>query len=517
MLDRDDRSVPCVIVLEIFQYLDLYSLLKCRLVCSGFQYLIDTTANLQYEIELAVAGQQDGSYGDMFTRQEMFKMHQKRWDGLQWTEVLRGPMMSNCRAWGVHGGVLAQASSETYTLHLKRIPSQSRGIKERNWILDLSTFLGEGPQMGDFGIDPGQDLLAIMASAGDSVRIHILTLSKGERHPLTSGPCLVPHDLHFFDSWEQDLDWFFFDICHDFLSVYSMSCAVLWNWKTGQLLMRVVDSKITSMVFLNERYVLMAITSETPCLLAVDFLAVSLEQRYLDELENYFIFRFPDISHSSPVDDIVIRSNPRPTWADTDPSVPFSMLPQNRLFAVHLSSDNSTDAILCFAILEASLLSLIKTGLRFNNNSFDWSMWGPEHSRALPDYSYSFLFPVSSHGTRLAMQRYLSHRGICVDIYDFNQLGCRNKTQDSDVETPGNVNLSESSEITEGRPICILGPTRIKTNFFRDEVDTRLGYSMTSWLVPGKTWHAGYMSAICSEDAVIIMDEYNQTFEIYTV
>ncbi|KAM6504237.1 hypothetical protein JOM56_001180 [Amanita muscaria] len=157
------EGLPSVVVLEIFQYLDLHSLLKCRLVWSGFRYLIDSTASLQYKIELAVAGQQDGSYGDMSTRREMLKMHQKMWDGLQWTEVLRVPMVPTY--WGVYGGVFAQVRSMPYTLHLKRIPSQSRGIKEKNWILDLSTVLGEEARIGTFGMDPGQDLLVIIARA----------------------------------------------------------------------------------------------------------------------------------------------------------------------------------------------------------------------------------------------------------------------------------------------------------------------------------------------------------------
>ncbi|KAM6504241.1 hypothetical protein JOM56_001184 [Amanita muscaria] len=416
------EGLPSVVVLEIFQYLDLHSLLKCRLVCSGFRYLIDSTTSLQYKIELAVTGQQDGSYGDMFTRREMLKMHQKRWDGLQWTEVLRVPKVPNY--WGLYGGVFAQVRSMPYTSHLKRIPSQSRGIKEKNWILDLSTVLGEGARMENFGMDPGQDLLVIIARASDGLRIHLLTLSTGERHPLTSEPCLVPHDL---DSGQSQ--WFNIDICHDFLSIYTGGSAVLWNWKTGQVLMHVVNNDIDSIVFLNERYVLMAIMKEThPCLLAVDFLAVPPEQRDLYELENYFIFRFPDFSHSPPVNEIIVRSNPRSTWGES--SVPFSMVPQNRLVVIYLLSE---DIDLCFAILEASFLSLIKTGLRINSNRFDWSMWGPEHTRILPEYIPTWILP--SHGTRIAIKRHLPHRGLLVDVYDFNQLACRNKKQDSDVET----------------------------------------------------------------------------------
>ncbi|KAM6504238.1 hypothetical protein JOM56_001181 [Amanita muscaria] len=276
----------------------------------------------------------------------------------------------------------------------------------------------------------------------------------------------------------------------------------------------IVNTDIASVVFLNERYVLMAIMREThPYLLAVDFLAEPPEQRDLYELEYYSIFRFPGISHPSPVNEIVIRTNPRSTWGtETDPSVPFFMVPQNRLFVVSVLSDNMKED-LCFAILKASFLSLIKTGLRVNNNSFDWSMWGPEHTRTMPNYSYLFspTWILPSHGTRLAMKRHLPHRGLLVDVYDFNQLGCRNKKQDNDVET-----VSESSETIEGRPVCVLGPTRIKANIFPDQVDTRLGYSVTSRSIPGER-HARAISAMCSEDAVIIVDEYNKVYEIYTV
>ncbi|KIL67022.1 hypothetical protein M378DRAFT_159984 [Amanita muscaria Koide BX008] len=507
------EGLPSVLVLEILKYLDLHSLLKCRLICSGFQYLIDSTASLQYKIELAVAGQQDGSYGDTFTRREMLKMHQKRWDGLEWTEVLRVPTMPDYR--GIYGGVFVQVSSETDTLHLKRIPSQSRGIKEKNWILDLSTLLEENTiTVGKFGMDPSQDLLVIITSPGNSIRIHSLTLSKGECHPLTSGPYLVPHD----SSYDLGPDGpFSINICHDFVSIHSFFGAMLWNWKTGQVLMHVVSYKVSSMVFLNERYVLMAIKGDYPYLVAIDFLAEPPERRGLDELENYFIFRFPDISHSSSVDGITVQPNPRSIWgADSNPSVPFSLVPQNRLFVVHLHSNN-IDENLYFAILEASFLSLIKTGLRVNNNSFGWSMWGPEHSRALPNYPNFPAWLVPSYGTRFAMKRHLPHGRIFVDVYDFNQLRClTNKKQNGDLETPENVNVSENSEMIEGRQVCVLAPTRFKANIFRDEVDTRLGYRVTSWSVPGNA-NERFISAICSEDAIIIQDVTNEMYEIYTV
>ena len=106
-----------------------------------------------------------------------------------------------------------------------------------------------------FRMDPGQDLLVIIAKLGpskyfsiahhiyhsintdESLRIHLLTLSKGERHPLTSEPCIVIHGLG-----HNPLQEMFIDICHDFLSILVGGGAMLWNWKTGQVLMVVLLS-----------------------------------------------------------------------------------------------------------------------------------------------------------------------------------------------------------------------------------------------------------------------------------
>ena len=58
--------------------------------------------------------------------------------------------------WELYGGVLAQGTSPR-GLTFTQLPSKLRGIEQKTWALD-----DVGVKIRDFGMDPAQDLLAIV-------------------------------------------------------------------------------------------------------------------------------------------------------------------------------------------------------------------------------------------------------------------------------------------------------------------------------------------------------------------
>ena len=72
--------------------------------------------------------------------------------------------------WELYGNVLAQITQDRCTLHFKQLASQSRGIEEKGWTVDVSQF-----RVRDFGIDPAQDLLIILERPEEFV-VHFVDL-----------------------------------------------------------------------------------------------------------------------------------------------------------------------------------------------------------------------------------------------------------------------------------------------------------------------------------------------------
>ena len=121
--------------------------------------LIDDTAQIQYAIELAVAGAVDGPPGGLtvIDRLNRLRTHQSAWDTMTWSQDsfikrIRG------HVWELYGGVLAQCNSANAFLFWQ-LPSASRGIEAKQWTICPDE---REVKIRDFTIDPSQDLLVII-------------------------------------------------------------------------------------------------------------------------------------------------------------------------------------------------------------------------------------------------------------------------------------------------------------------------------------------------------------------
>jgi hypothetical protein len=125
-------------------------------VSRAIRDLIDTSVAIQYKIELAVAGMEDGPPSNVgpADRLKILKEHQSSWHNLTWKSDHLITKFRN--QWECLGGVLVNVLDEPHhSLVIRQLPSIVRGIKVTEWRIDMSF------RIYDFTFDPSQDLLAV--------------------------------------------------------------------------------------------------------------------------------------------------------------------------------------------------------------------------------------------------------------------------------------------------------------------------------------------------------------------
>jgi hypothetical protein len=127
-------------------------------VCNAFRELIDSSPDLQYKMELARAGKEDGDLYPLTTRRTMLEQHERGWAELQWMNEQRVSITGGNR-YELSGNVFAQdtAIPDKPAIHFKQLRSNSRNIEGKNWSVDTREYRMQG-----FGIDPAQNLLVIV-------------------------------------------------------------------------------------------------------------------------------------------------------------------------------------------------------------------------------------------------------------------------------------------------------------------------------------------------------------------
>jgi hypothetical protein len=108
-------------------------------------------------MELALAGKEDGGNYSLAASRKMLEQYQNGWVDLKWATELR--VGSPRGLWELQGNIFARHTSAASTIHFKQLPSESRNIKERDWVVNIRV-----AQVDDFNMDPTQDLLVIVES-----------------------------------------------------------------------------------------------------------------------------------------------------------------------------------------------------------------------------------------------------------------------------------------------------------------------------------------------------------------
>ncbi|KAI0067356.1 hypothetical protein BV25DRAFT_1987767 [Artomyces pyxidatus] len=225
-------SLPVELIIKIFEYLDIRTLLGAQQTCHTLKAIVDDCISLQYAIELAASGMSDGMDPRFATvqRLESLKAYDKAWKELSWTDLSDREFGSTDGLHHVSGSVLATVvDNDARTLSLERVPSLLRGIQHDQWELKFDSAII------DFYMDSAQDLLIIITAANwpFNLEIKLLSLSSGLPHPSSAPGEIKLHgarpDIHTGE------------ICGDYFGLGMQATSVsnqrralvIWNWKTG--------------------------------------------------------------------------------------------------------------------------------------------------------------------------------------------------------------------------------------------------------------------------------------------
>lgn len=212
-------------------------------MCSRLKKIIEVKEEIQYIIELEIAGLEDNprcnwSYAK---RLQCLTRYQSAWDQFKWSKQSVVPNLK--RLWELNGGVLGQGDTND-VFHFSRLPSEVRQIQEESW-----TIRPEIRDIQDFGMDPSQDLLIwiLRPSTTPRLELHFRTLATGEEHPLARQPVVSYDQPPTLDvgHWRE----FFIRVSQDYVGLQREQAHVergddeslktveifIWNWKEGKL------------------------------------------------------------------------------------------------------------------------------------------------------------------------------------------------------------------------------------------------------------------------------------------
>ncbi|KAF9015535.1 hypothetical protein BDQ17DRAFT_1395802 [Cyathus striatus] len=525
-------TLPTEILLKILEKLDFFSLIVCKCVCHLLQNIIENTANLQYIIELAVSGSEDGESSNnnlsIAERLQLLKKYQNAWDTELWHDEIKISMQRG-GLWELYGNILAQNSTRG-DLSFVQLPSKLRSIKQQQWVYSQETFKFN---IRDFTVDASQDLIALIETPDTHIQndhsvlqIHLRTLSTGATHPLAPTCGIVCHTL---ENSSRQASYSIL-ISRDHIGILingNLNCEnelVILCWKSGELKLNIVGNKVRCFVFMSSTQILASVleTSDEgyilePTLHIIDFERESKEVRRIGDVENKFVFRYPELDIDAIVHDMSLRSDPAPLWTSGSKlGVPFQIARNNRIYVTSFWVEVSERMQLFVHFvphdtLQACIDNILSGEM---NDAVDWEHWGPESTRMVKSPSYhSRVYVCYVNGSRYVLPQSTAYRGVkpnspvqwkcSILLYDFNQLAFRRALLDTQQKKEKG---KDRSHVPEDGETCFMTEEEVLEGgqLFKEELRTRLPYRVRS--IPVSIKRQDGWSALCSEDGILIVD-----------
>ncbi|KAL0947475.1 hypothetical protein HGRIS_013580 [Hohenbuehelia grisea] len=517
------EKLPTELVVEILKLLEFRTLLLCRKTCQLLKSLIDSNASLQYIIELGVSFQTDGppSSVSCASRLKTLRNHQHAWTRMDWSEMREFPSTDG-GLWELAGNVFAQYEEQGGML-FTQLPSKLRGIAEHSWRLTNLNY-----NVGDFTIDPAQDLLVLIDEppvgypAGDfPLRIRLLSMSTGEPHPLAANSGVLEHKGYMCIS---DIEAaYFIQISSTYIGIHEMieeevvrvNRLIVQNWKTGETMLTLESDwenlHLRSFAFLGDRYIMAAVLGHATgagVIQIYDF--VTPRAQHTRNPGFHWTFHFPDQTPDATVWDMHISSNPPPSWEPpVDARGPFFCDLEQRLYVVTVFMDLTTSETLHahsfdFFIPSVTILSNVRflpLSHHVPSTCVLWKDWGPMGACALPSnrspdnvwgcFVYGMKFVDLDHSTE----------GGGLAIFDFRPFAARRGLQQETLS---------SSKNGETAGYCISSCLSIP-DIFLENLQTHLPFQLVRR--PIKVPPSAVM---CSEDTMVLVDDDGQSYRILT-
>ncbi|KDQ64121.1 hypothetical protein JAAARDRAFT_187494 [Jaapia argillacea MUCL 33604] len=391
-------SLPIELIVDILILLEIKTLLKCRQVCRFLSDAIDEAVGLQYKIELAASGMEDGPPNDaesIDSRLDKLRDHVNAWDEMTLSkQLLPGPIQS--RIYRLCGGVFGYVPIDRPSqVAFTQLPSKSRNIPQKQWTINLT-----GRTINAFTMDPSQDLLLIVAGRHRAnsvtrvdescIEIHTLSLSTGQKHRLAGAELLSQRDGSLHERWAL----FEPRICGKHVGVLLCSRRmeiegetgpadeiVLWNWKTSDVIRHFLGYNIQNFVLVNEENILVPSNTST---IRLEFFSLAKPCPYPISIQNApfdCVFHLPEMQPSATIDCFTVDiSHPR-TWTKHSTfHVPFFRNNDNGLVAISVMSDvdASVEHLVFFFSLSTLLRRISTLEAPELMHEFSWDGWGHE-------------------------------------------------------------------------------------------------------------------------------------------
>ncbi|KAK0441239.1 uncharacterized protein EV420DRAFT_1580445 [Desarmillaria tabescens] len=236
-------SLPPEILIQCMASLDYLSLLQCTKVCRTFKNVVDGSLALQYTIELALDGMEDGNSSHLLNAERLGRLRDLRraWANLDWKEFTSIPFSGECSAYELVAGVFVKMFLGR-DFSLTRLPSSTRPTVDQVQLPDQDMLVK------DFAMDPSQDLLAMLVDDASPpsyttnriLTMHLRSLSTLRDHPEAEIPQINIY-IQPGEMWANLVGVCTIQVAQDSLALFirqpvKESHLYIGNWKTGQLL-----------------------------------------------------------------------------------------------------------------------------------------------------------------------------------------------------------------------------------------------------------------------------------------
>ncbi|CAE6431464.1 unnamed protein product [Rhizoctonia solani] len=282
-------ALPSEAIVHILALTEPSDIIRCGVVCRLLRQIIESSAELQYLIELGSFGyippvnpRLDLSYKEKIST---LQQHQDKWGSDTHMKVdtykLRD-LEARSMTYDFHGGTYVRGSSLpglgecTRRLDVYQLPSINKGTEWKEWSHpDL------GVDIRDFALQTDYDLLVLLEAdepVGDGnvsgrsgaspdamqrIKIHLRSLETGQPHPVAVRPileCQVPSYMQSMCSFSAQVVGRYLAVFFQVLAWRGTRCYELrvWDWTIGRLISYIEPSidGAESFTFLSDRLIL---------------------------------------------------------------------------------------------------------------------------------------------------------------------------------------------------------------------------------------------------------------------
>ncbi|KAH9162781.1 hypothetical protein EDB89DRAFT_2024253 [Lactarius sanguifluus] len=431
---------------------------------------------------------ENGPPGGLTTseRLELLKNYSASWKNLEWNEHTTIPLPEGS-LWELYGNVWAHSRGSD-AIEFIQLPSRLRGIPMRQWTLRFDY------DLRDFGMDPSQNLLVTVENfrnAPELCRIHLRSLSTGEKHPLAGSTGAVEHTLAVpnivIDHWSYSIR-----ICRDYVGILFMerfentndSELVVWSWRTGVRKLLVLSTSMRSFAFLGDNFILVS-TATPPALLVY-----GLEQRpaYDATHASTYLLHFFIETLLHEASDILLTSDPSPGWSPSAGlQVPFQIAGDERIIAMNLQRIDNWGHLQGETILipAKTLLGQIESLLIKETHDVVWESYGSQFRERVPLHGGWNVWTCFVFGMRHIMPRVIRlHGKPVIVVRDLSPMRCLRASEEEREESNA---LHHWQAMTRG---------------------SRMSYSILKCVpLPESIRNPQDVDLMISEDAIVVLDE----------